>query len=140
LLVALVGAAVLAGAARPAQAPTREVKLVSQTVRVTGTVKKHWETDRLYDGAAFRKKQLKLVGSDRALVIHYSKTREWIRCDTTLEGGTLHAQGYLRFAKNGVASVAVRSGTSRFAGMHGTLLIWDVPGAPSFAENVYRLR
>jgi hypothetical protein len=136
---AAVAAVVLAGPAVSASSTTLEIKVVSDTIRITGTAQRHWETDRLYDGVAFGKKHLKIVGSDRALVVHRG-VRLWIRCDTKFARGTLHAEGYARKRANGVVSVPVRSGTGRFAGMRGTLLIWDVPGEPAFAENVYRLR
>ncbi|HZT91279.1 MAG TPA: hypothetical protein VFA05_04490 [Gaiellaceae bacterium] len=139
LLVVAVAAVALTPGAASAPASTRVIKLVSETIRVSGDAHKRWETDRLFDGVSFVHKRLDVVGSDRAIVIRYSATREWILCDANLPGGILHSEGFVRVT-NGVVSVPVVNGTGRYAHARGRLLIWNIPNAPRLAENVYRLR
>jgi hypothetical protein len=139
ITICLVALTVAAGAAA-ATRPTTVIKVISLTIRDTGTNRHEFETDRLYDGAAFAHHRVVVVGGDRAEVKR-SGGREWMNVLATLRGGTIHARGYLQNARSvgSVGSVRVVGGTGRFAGARGALLIWDVPGHPALAENEYRL-
>lgn len=134
--ICLAALVLVAGAAAATPKPAL-IKVISLTVRDAGTNRHEFETDTLYDGAAFAHHRLVVVGRDRAEVKR-SSGREWMNVVTTLHGGTIHARGYLKSVRS-VAQVAVIGGTGRYAGARGALLIWDVPGHAALAENEYRL-
>ena len=131
-----VAVAALVWAAAATASPPRpvELELVSLTVRVSAAAGARYEIDRLYDGPSFAKGRPTVVGSDRTVV-----RGRWVRVDAGVPGGTITASGLLA-VRGGIGHVPVVSGTGRYRGARGELLIWNVPSSGGYAENVYRLR
>jgi hypothetical protein len=148
LLLALAVALVAVGPARASGTAT-----VISVVSVTTLVKTHdvppkgaspgdttTTADKLLNAVAqFGKKKGAVVGSDRATIKIVSKTEETIDGVATFPGGTLVIRGRLASGPNNTVVAPVPSGTGRFAGLHGTLVIASIGKSAELALNVYRL-